>query len=130
MRVLRATRIAVEAETLRLRLQARRMVVRAVLGVVALTFLLSALTFAHVAIWFCLRLRDGWTVEATALLLAAADLVLAGAIALVALRMRPGRTEIEARLVRQQACRALTETAVWPMLVLRLVDLVQQLRKR
>ncbi len=130
MRALRATRIAVEAETLRLRLQARRMVARAILGAAALMFLVSALAFAHVAAWYWLRLRCGWMVDGTAALLAVGDVVLAGAVALVAFRVGPGRAEIEARLVRQQACRALTESAVWPVVVLRLLGLLRLLRKR
>jgi len=106
------------------------MVARAMLGGLALTFLLGALAFAHVAGWYWLRLRCGWMVDSTAVLLAAGDLVLAGAVALVALRVGPGRAEIEARLVRQQACRALTESAVWPMVVLRLLGLLRLLRRR
>jgi len=127
VRALRATRIAVEAETLRLRLQARRMAVRAILGAVALTFLVSALALAHVATWYWLRLRCGWMVDTTAVLLAAGDLVIAGAVALVALRLGPGYAETEARRVRQRAWRALAETVEWPMVVLRLLRL---LRKR
>jgi hypothetical protein len=130
VRALRATRIAVEAEALRLRLQARRMVTRAVLGAVAVTFLFGALAFAHVAGWYWLRLRCGWMMDSTAALLAAGDLVLAGTVALVALRIGPGRAEIEARLVRQQACRALAESAVWPVVVLRLLGLLRLWRRR
>ena len=106
------------------------MAVRAILGAVALTFLVSALALAHVATWYWLRLRCGWMVDTTAVLLAAGDLVLAGAVALVALRVGPGRAEIEARLVRQQACRALTESAVWPVVVLRLLGLLRLWRRR
>jgi hypothetical protein len=126
VRALSATRIAVEAETLRLRLQARRMVVRAILGTVALTFLLSALALAHVATWYWLRFRFGWMLDTTAVLLAVGDLVIAAALALVALRLGPGQVETEARRVRQQAWRALVETAVWPVVVLRLWRLWRQ----
>ncbi len=130
MRAVRATRIAVEAETLRLRLQARRTAVRAILGAVALTFLVSALALAHVAAWYWLRLRCGWMADTTAVLLAAGDLVIAGVVALGAARLGPGHAETQARLVRQQAWGALAETLEWPMVVLRLLRLLRVLGKR
>jgi len=123
---LRATRIAVEAETLRLRLRARRAVFQAALGVVALAFLLSALALAHVAVWYWLRLDFGWTRQATAGLLAAADLVVAGCLAIAAVRVGPGRAEVEAQLLRRQAWGAFTETAVWATLALRVLGILRQ----
>ncbi len=103
------------------------MAVRAMLGVVALTFLLGALALAHVAGWYWLRLRFGWRADTTAVLLAAGDLLVAGVLALVAARLGPGPAEIQARLVRHRAWRALTEAMEWPLIMLRLLRL---LRKR
>jgi len=125
VRALRATRIAAEAETLRLRLQVRRLAVCASLGAVAGTFLVSALVLAHVAVWSCLRLRYDWMVDSTAVVMTAGDLAIAGALVLVASRVGPGAAEIEARLVRQQAWRAVTETLIWPTLLLRLLRLLR-----
>ncbi len=126
MRALRASRIVVDAEALRLRLQARRLAIRVVLAAVALVFLTWTLVFAHLAAWFWLRMDHGWTRETTATLLAVGDLVIAGALAAMALRLGPGAVETEARLVRQQAWRALVETVSWPALVLRVVRLLRR----
>jgi hypothetical protein len=129
MRVVQATQIAIEAEALRLRLQARRMAVQAMLGVVASTFLLGALVLAHIATWYWLRLRFELRVDATAAWLAGGDLVIAGVVALLALRLRPGLVETEALLVRRQACRALAGTMVWPTMALRVLRLVRGRRR-
>ena len=125
MRALRATRIAFEAETLRLRLLGRRMATRVILGAVAWTFLVSALGLAHVAGWFWLRDRYGWQADSTALLLAGTDLVIAGLFALVALAQGPGRAEAEASLVRHQAWVAMMEAMVIPALALRVLRMIR-----
>jgi hypothetical protein len=130
VRAVRATRIAVEAEALRFRLQARRMAIRTLLGVAASTFLLGALVLAHVAVWYWLRDRVALMADATAVWMAAGDLVIVGVFALLALRLGPGRVETEALLVRQQACRVLSGTVVWPMLALRLLRLVRRHRTK
>jgi hypothetical protein len=126
VRVVRATQIAVEAETLRLRLLGRRMALRAVLGTVAMMFLAGALVMVHIAVWHWLRVRFEWMVDSTAALLTVADLVAAIALAITSLRLRPGPAEIEARLIRRQACRSLARTAAWPMIVLRVFRLVRR----
>lgn len=126
MRVVRATRIAAEAETLRLRLLGRRMAVRVALGTVAMAFLLGAVVMVHIAAWYWLRVRFGWMVDSTAALLAIGDLLAAGLLAIVAARLKPGPAEIEARLIRRQACRSLVQTASWPMILLRLVRLLRR----
>jgi hypothetical protein len=126
VRALRASRIIVDAEALRLRLQTRRLAVRVVVAAVALVFLAFALVLAHVAAWFWLRVSCGWTPQSTAALLAAGDLVVAGVLGVVALRLGPGPAEAEARLLRQQASRALIETVSLPMIVLRVLRLVRR----
>jgi hypothetical protein len=126
VRALRASRIVVDAEALRLRLQARRFAVRAILAAVALVFLAFALVLAHVAAWFWLRVNCGWMVQSTAALLAVGDLVVAGVVGAVALRLGPGPAEIEARLLRRQAWQALVATAAWPMIAVRVLRLLRQ----
>jgi len=126
VRALSASRIAYEAEALRLRLQARRLAARLVLGVVAAGLVACTVACAHVAAWYWLRLDYGWQVHTAALLLAAGDLVAALVLMVVALRLGPGPAEREARLVRQQAWRAIVETTVFPMLVVRVLRLLRR----
>jgi len=126
VRALRASRIVVDAEALRLRLQARRLVIRLLLAAVALMLLACALVLAHVAAWFWLRVNCGWMVQSTAALLAVGDLVIAGVVGVVALRLGPGPAEIEARLLRRQAWQALVASAAWPMIVLRVLRLLRR----
>jgi uncharacterized membrane protein (DUF485 family) len=126
VRALRASRIVVDAEALRLRLQARRFAVRVVLAAVALVFLACALVLAHAAAWFWLRVSCDWMVQSTAAVLAVGDLVVAGVVGVVALRLGPGPAEIEARLLRRQAWQALVSTVAWPMILLRVLRLLRQ----
>jgi len=126
VRPLHATRIAVAAEALRLRLRARRLVVQVALCVVALVLLISALALAHLAAWCWLRQQSGWTAAGSAGVLAAADFVVGGVMALVALRLGPGREETEARLLRQRAWNVLADTAIWAGIVLRLLRLLRR----
>jgi hypothetical protein len=106
MRTLRLARIAAEAEGLRLRYSARRASVRVVLGLVALSCLLSALIFCQIAAWYWLR--ASWDRPTVALILAGAELVLAVILALVAARSSPGRVELEALAVRNRALESAT----------------------
>jgi hypothetical protein len=126
LRALRASRIAYDAEVLRVRLHARRLAVRLVLAVAALAFLGCTMTCAHVAAWYWLRLDYGWQAHTATILLAVGDLVVGGVLATVALRLGPGPAEREARLVRQQAWRAIVETTVFPMLVVRVLRLLRR----
>ena len=126
MRALRASRIAYDAEVLRVRLHGRRLAVRLVLAVAALAFLGCAMTCAHVAAWYWLRLDYGWQTHTGAILLAVGDLVVSGVLATVALRLGSGPAEREARLVRQQAWRAIVETTVFPMPVVRVRRLLRR----
>jgi hypothetical protein len=126
VRALLASRIVVDAEALRLRLHARRLVIQTVLSAVSLVFLLFALVMAHAAAWYWLRVSGGWMLQSTAALLAAGDLVVAGVLAGIAMRQGPGPAEAEARLMRQQATRALIETISWPIVILRVLHLVRR----
>jgi len=126
VRALRASRIVVDAEALRLRLHVRRLAVRAALASIALVFLGCALVLAHVAAWYWLRLDVGWTVQGSAAVLTVGDLVIAGLLAVVVLRMGPGAAETGARVVRQQAWQALVATVAWPMVLLRVMGLMRR----
>lgn len=128
MRVPRLARIAAEAESLRLRLWFGRVAVRVVLYVIAFVFMLDALIFAHIAAWFWLRLH--WEQLPTALILCGADIVLAGFLGLVAARSTPGRVEIEALAVRQQAITSMTGTVAVSSLVIPLVRLAMGMFRR
>ncbi len=128
MRTLRLLRVAAEAEGLRLRHMARRTAVRAALGVIGLAFLIGAVVFAHIAAWYWLRLT--WAEWPTALMLAAADIVLAAALALLVARSSPGPIETEALAVRQRAWESATGTAPLPAILLELLRLVNHLLSR
>jgi hypothetical protein len=128
MRTLRLARIAAEAEGLRLREQARRTVVRAVLGVVALGFLAGAGVFAHIAAWCWLRLY--WTESGSAVILAVADIVIAGALTVIAERFSPGRVELEALAVRRHAVESVSGSLAVSALAVQLLRLMLDLVPR
>ncbi len=129
MPIVRATQIAVEAETLRLQLLGRRVATRAALGVVAITFLAGALIMLHITAWYWLRVRFEWLQDTTAVVLAAVDLVIGGIVAMAASRLKPSAAEVEARLIRQQATRSLARTAAWPMILLRVLPFARMMRR-
>jgi uncharacterized membrane protein YqjE len=102
MRTLRLAGVAAQAERLRLRRLARRMAIRAALGGVAAVFVLLALAGVHVVV--VIQLADRMPVEHAVLWVVAGDMVLALLFAWLALRMsRPGPSEREARLLRDEA---------------------------
>src|SRR5271165_6937839 len=101
MRTLRLVRIAAEAEGLRLRYSARRAVIRAVLGLIALSFLFGALVFCHIAAWYWLRMS--FDRPAAALIIAGVELVLTAILAIPVARSSPGRIETEALAIRRRA---------------------------
>jgi uncharacterized membrane-anchored protein YhcB (DUF1043 family) len=101
MRTLRLARIAAQAEGLVLRRHVRRRAIQAVLGLIALIFLVSALAVAHLAGWLAL-VRVVRPVYA-ALIVLGVDVVLGVIFGLLAMRSTPDRIEREAILVRDQA---------------------------
>ena len=102
MRTLRLAGVAAQAERLRLRRLARRMAIRAALGGVAAMFGLLALASLHVAV--VIHLADRMPVEQALLWVVAGDVLLALLFAWLALRLsRPGRSEREARILRDEA---------------------------
>ncbi|MFL5254431.1 MAG: phage holin family protein [Rhodopila sp.] len=103
MRPVSLARIALEAEGVRLRAMATRIVTHAVYAVIALVFLLGALVFAHIAAWYGIRTGLELTPIATAGILGGIDLLIAIILGLLARRATPSRVEREALQVRQEA---------------------------
>jgi hypothetical protein len=103
MRPLRLARIAAEAEGVRLRAMATRMVTRVVLAILALVFVLGALAFAHIAAWYWLRFGVDLPFYETTGVVGGADLLIAVILGVLAARSGPGRVEREALDVRRQA---------------------------
>jgi hypothetical protein len=126
VRAFRATGLVIDAEILRFKLHARRLVVQGVLAFVAVAFLGCMLASVHVAVFYWLRLEHDWRIHTAAALIAAGDIVIAGVLAIVAMRLGPGAAEREARRVRQQAWRAVIETAMVPMLIARALRLFRR----
>lgn len=103
MRTVRLARTAAEAEVLRLRLMAQRMVTRVIMAVIAAIFLVGVLAFVHVALWYVLRLNGGLTQIWTAVALGGGDLVIAVLLLLLAARSTPSHAEQEALELRKRA---------------------------
>jgi hypothetical protein len=130
LRPIGALRIAAEAEGLRLKSQASRIVSRMVMGVIALVFLLVALAFAHVAVWYWLRLSYSWAQYWTACAIGGGDIILAAALGLMAARSSPSRVEREARDVRQRAIAGLGTTVAASTLVVPVIRVVGDMMRR
>jgi hypothetical protein len=128
MRPLRLARIAAEAEGLRLRYAAKRAATRAIIGVIALAFLLGAVTFCHFAIWFWLR--RSWEPPSAALIMAGGDLVLALAFGLLAARSSPSQIEREALEVRKRALESATSGLAVSAIATQLLRLAVNLVRR
>jgi hypothetical protein len=123
-------RIAAEAEGVRLRRLVRRMVLRAVLGVIALLFLLGAIVFAHIAVWYWLRVGWGQNFPAAAGILGGADVLVAIILGFAAMRSSPSRVELEALEVRRRAITAIGGTFSTAGLVIAVLRIVANLRRR
>jgi|SRR5690242_20141445 hypothetical protein len=114
LKPLRLARIAAEAEGVRLRYVARRTAIRVVVGAIALIFLMAALGFFHVALWFWLRRH--FESSAASLIIAGGDLLTALIFGLFAARSSPGRLETEALEVRRRALANATSTLAYSTL--------------
>jgi hypothetical protein len=99
-----------------------------VLGLAALTFLLNAIVFCHVAAWS--RLRMSWDEPVAALILAGTDLLVAAVLALTAARSSAGRVEAEALALRRRALDHATSSLTFAALVTPLLPLATRLLKR
>ncbi len=103
MRPIRLARVAAEAEGVRLKGLATRFALRLVFAIVALLFIIGALVFVHIALWYGIRL--GWELSpyAAAGILGVLDLLIAAILLVLASRSTPSRVEREALQVRKQA---------------------------
>lgn len=128
MRSLRLARIAAEAEGLRLRYTAQRTVNRVIMGVLALAFLLGAVIFGHIALWYWLR--QWFDRPAAALIIAGGELVLAAILGLLAARSSPGRIEAEALALRRRALENATSGFAVSALLTQLLPLAIRLFRR
>jgi len=103
VRTYRLAQAAIEAEKLRLRLHARRTIIRAVLGVLGGLALLGAVAFVHAAAGLWLAHR--WGSVRAALTVAAVDIIVAIILILLALKKKPNTAEVEAKRLRDSAWR-------------------------
>ena len=130
MRTLRLARVAAEAEGLRLRRMAQRMAVRVAMGLVAAVFLLGTLTFLHVLVWFWLRLDHDVSPIWTAVILAGIDLVIAAVLLFLASRSAPSRIEEQALEVRTRALRDARGSLALSAMVMPIIRLLLNRRRR
>jgi hypothetical protein len=130
VRVVRLARVAADAERVRLRGMLTRIVTRAILGVIALMFVLGAIVFAHLAVWYWLRIGQDQTFLATTGILGGGDLLAAIILGILAARSSPGRIEREALDVRRKAIQGIGSTFSLTQLVIPLISIVTSLRRR
>lgn len=115
MRVVQLGKVAAQAEKLRIQSLIGRQIKRAVYAAIAAVFALGLLVALHVAAALAMTPSLG-ALWAT-LIVAAFDLVVAGALGGVALFSKPGKIEREALLVREEARAQLGEATVMSMVV-------------
>jgi hypothetical protein len=101
MRAVNLTKVAAEAEILRIQHMLKRQGMRAAFGLVAVLFVLGVLVLAHIAGWQVLRLYAP-PIYATLILLGV-DLVIAAIFGILAARSSPSHHEREALAIRQRA---------------------------
>jgi hypothetical protein len=97
-------------------------------AIVATGFLLAALMFVHIAVWFWLRLY--WDRPYVALIVAGGDVVLAIVLGLVAARSSPSRVELEALAVRRRALENAAGTLAFSAIAMQLLRLLTSLVSR
>jgi hypothetical protein len=129
VRVVRLVRVAAEAEGVRLRGFASRVVTRAILGLSALLFLLGAIAFAHIAVWYWLRTGLDQTAPAAAGIMGGVDLLAAVVLGFLATRSTPSRVEAEALDVRRKAIQGIGGTFSLVQLVIPILRIVANMRR-
>jgi hypothetical protein len=130
IRPVRLARIAAEAEGVRLKGMATRIVTRVVFAVIAFVFILGALTFAHVAAWYGIRVGLEMSFLATAGILGGIDLLIAVILLFLASRSKPSRTEIEAREVRRKALEGIGSALSVTQMALPVLRIASGMRRR
>jgi hypothetical protein len=130
MRPFRLARIAAEAEGVRLRGMATRIVTRVVFAIVALFFVMGAVIFVHIAAWYEVRTGLDQSYLATAGILGGCDLLLAIILWLMASRSTPSSVEIEALEVRRKAIEGIGSALSVTQLMLPVFRLMSGLGRR
>jgi hypothetical protein len=130
MRPVRLARIAAEAEAVRWQAFAARAFLRVACACIALLFVIGAVTFAHIAAWYWLRIDEGLNFYETALVLGGFDLVVAVMLLLIAGRSTASQMEREALEVRKQAVAEMAHMLSLAQLLLPLLRLANLLRRR
>ena len=115
MRTLRLARVAAEAEQLRIKRIIRRQAIRAALGLVGGIFLLAALAWLHVLVWFALV--HSLHPILRSVVLVAIDVVLALILLLLAMRSSPDPIEREALELRRESVAQLRATMTTAALI-------------
>jgi hypothetical protein len=129
MRPYQLARIAAEAEGVRLRGMATRMVTRIVCAVIALLFVLGAVAFAHIAAWCWLRIDRDLPYYLAAAILGGFDLFIAVILLLIASRSSPSRVEREALDVRKRAIAGIGTAMSLTQLVIPALRIASSMRK-
>jgi hypothetical protein len=130
MRPVRLARIAAEAETVRWQAFAARAFTRVACACISLLFVIGAVTFAHIAAWYWLRIDRELNFYETALVLGGFDLAVAVVLILIAGRSTPSRTEREALEVRKRAVAEMVHMLTLAQLLMPLLRLANLLRRR
>jgi hypothetical protein len=130
MRPYRLARIAAEAEGVRLRGLVSRIVTRAIMGVVALLFVLGAIVFAHLAAWYWVRTGLEQTFLGAAGILGGGDLLIAVILGFLASRSTPSRVEREALEVRRKAIEGIGSALSLTQLVMPILRFAVDMRRR
>jgi len=130
MRPIRLARIAAEAEGVRLRAMMTRTVIRAIMAVIAVVFVLGALVFGHMAVWYAIRIGLDQSYLATTGILGGADLLVAVILLLLASQSRPSRVETEAREVRRRAIEGIGSAVTLTQLALPVLRIATGMRRR
>jgi hypothetical protein len=130
MRPVRLARIAAEAEGVRLRGLLNRQVTRIMMAAIALVFGVGALTFAHVAAWYGLRVCLEQTYLATTGILGGADLLFAVVLLVLASRSKPSRVEVEALEVRRKAIQGIGSSLSMVQMVIPILRFIAYRRRR
>jgi hypothetical protein len=106
-----------------------RIVTRVIFAVVALFFVLGAVTFGHVAAWYEIRVGLEQSFLVTAGILGGADLLIGIILLLLASRSRPSRVELEAREVRRKALGGIGSAMSLAQLILPILRIASGMRR-
>jgi hypothetical protein len=130
MRAYRLLQVALQAETLRWKSMATRIVMRVAFACVALLFLVGVLTFVHLAAWVGLRTGLEYGDYASAGILGGVDLLIAIIFLFLATRSAPSRTEVEALEVRRRAVQSIGSALSLMGLIMPVMRMISDRRRR